>query len=762
MHNTQSFTSTVVATTKLCPPIGQNLDNEVTRTLIPSTGSLAYDSNERALYVGLPDTSCGVSWAKIQNDPISDDCAVVRNDVPILGIIGIGCSGAYLLNKLSRKYNMLAFEAGHNSLNDGVTYNLAIGAPSSHLSTDTIAPQTASIIAPAPVGAAQQWSALTFLPLYNLTTNADAGTIAPSINPNNAVFNSQLASWSQGLMLGGSHEHIQGVYVNPSKSRCNWWASLLSDTRYSFDNLFPKLMETEDFRAYTPPTSSTYDGTSFAPRKGPSFYGSFPINRGKDGPIKIMQSSPNSFATVLSQVVYDKFNGNLGYSAFKLEPVVSSNGVSETFNSGVDICVTTTTEAWLDYNRTRSSTARAYLPDNIMQRVDVDSATGYSPTNFFFNNGIHRGVNGHTFDLFLQKIIQRIVFQTKPGYPLGQNYWTNNGFVDPNAFVRPLKAIGIEYGPTISNKTFVPMTHVICTLGTIGTPALLMQSGIGPSSVLTTFGIPQLLVQDNLGRHISNHVGAVLRWSGNASFWNTTNVSPAGTTAGNGYLPGFTGTDFMTRRKFQYFSGFSATTVVGITPTPTWTMSLYDLNTKSTGSLAVAQNWETIMPTNTVQSTLRVTTQPNYYSDVNQEDRTNLCWLLRELFNMIRAADPTSIFYVPVLPSTTLITPLADSLFTNPANPTNDQALLVAFTPAITAQTHFVGSCGMGNDPLIHCVDKNFLLRGTSNVRVCDGSSTPLEKDGVGNVYPVQNDGNTARGKNTFSVICAEQLLGSL
>lgn len=59
-------------------------------------------------------------------------------------------------------------------------------------------------------------------------------------------------------------------------------------------------------------------------------------------------------------------------------------------------------------------------------------------------------------------------------------------------------------------------------------------------------------------------------------------------------------------------------------------------------------------------------------------------------------------------------------------------------------------------------MDKNFLLRGTSNVRVCDGSSTPLEKDGVGNVYPVQNDGNTARGINVFSIICAEQLLGSL
>lgn len=691
-----------------------------------------------------------------------DSCPDVgRDENPILGIIGVGCSGAYLLSQLSRKYNVIAFDTGHNALNDGVTYNLSIGAPVTHLPTDTVAAQNASIISPAPTGSSQ-WSSITFIPLYNISTIADAGTTAPNVNPSNLAFASGLSSWVQGLMVGGSNEHIQGVYVNPSKSRCNWWANLLGDTRYSFDNLFPKITAMEEFRAHTPPTSSTYDGTLFAPRNGPSYYGNFPINRGKNGPLKVMQSSPNSFSIVLAQAVYNKFHDDLGYSAFKLEPVVSSTGTSETFNSGVDICVTTATEAWLDYHRTRSSIARAYLPDSVMQRVEDDSVTGYSPTNFFFNNGLHKGVGCRTFNLYLQKMIQRIVFETQPGYPAGQNYWTNNGPVDPNAFTRPLKAIGIEYGPSISNKTFVPMTDVICALGTLGTPALLMQSGIGPYTTLTNLGIPVLLPQENLGKHISNHVGAVLRWSGNANIWNTTNVSPSGTTASNGYLPGFTGDNFLTRRKFQYFSGFSSNTVVGVTPTPTWTMSLYDLNTKSTGSMAVAQSWETVMPTNTVQSALRITTQPNYFSDVNNEDRTNLCWILRQLFDMVRTLDPTSIFYVPVLPSTTSITPLADSLFTNPANPTNDQALLVAFAPALTAQTHFVGSCGMGNDPSIHCVDKNFLLRGTSNVHVCDGSSIPLEKDNAGNVYPVQNDGNTARGINVFSIVCAEQLLNSL
>lgn len=68
----------------------------------------------------------------------------------------------------------------------------------------------------------------------------------------------------------------------------------------------------------------------------------------------------------------------------------------------------------------------------------------------------------------------------------------------------------------------------------------------------------------------------------------------------------------------------------------------------------------------------------------------------------------------------------------------------------------------MGRNPNIHCVDHKFLLRGTKNVRVCDASSTPLDVDINGVVYPVQNDGNTSRGVNVLSSVCAEQLLRSL
>jgi hypothetical protein len=219
--------------------------------------------------------------------------------------------------------------------------------------------------------------------------------------------------------------------------------------------------------------------------------------------------------------------------------------------------------------------------------------------------------------------------------------------IDPNAFVRPLKAIGLEYGPDLNNRTFVPCTDVICTLGTIGTPALLMQSGIGPASVLSSLGIPVLKDQPNLGKYLSNHVGAVLRWTGNASIWNTSGATPAGTDASNGYLPG---PDSPVRRKFQYFSAFSTTT----NPPNTWSMSFYDLNTKSTGYVNVNQNWDTsVQPPAppTAGSLLPASIVSNYYTDPNGDDIRNLCWILRNCAAMVIAKDPSAQFYIGTPPA---------------------------------------------------------------------------------------------------------------
>lgn len=51
-NNTSCSTSTVSATQVLSVPIGQNLTNALTRTLVPSVGSIAFDSVAQKLFVG--------------------------------------------------------------------------------------------------------------------------------------------------------------------------------------------------------------------------------------------------------------------------------------------------------------------------------------------------------------------------------------------------------------------------------------------------------------------------------------------------------------------------------------------------------------------------------------------------------------------------------------------------------------------------------------------------------------------------------------
>ena len=660
-------------------------------------------------------------------------------DIHNIVLIGVGAAGGHLLNRLSLKYDVQAFEAGFDRRDDGFTYNLAAAAPAIHNKVDIVAPFNPTFPPssippqhiPPPGFGNLQWAGVTFQLPYTVQTPTE-----PAFPPLIGSIN-----WTAGIMLGGSHEHIQGLYVNPSQSQCDRWAAILKDDRYRFENLFPRLQKTERFRYHTDYTTQTYDGTDYGPLDGPSIDGSKPIRRGYNGVLAVTQASPSNFSLNLSKIIYDKFHNDLGYDIFRQEPIVEQE-CSETYNSGVNICVTQSPERFLDEHRIRSSVVRAYLNDSVMTNLDPDMIPPNTSAQYTINNGIYKGINKHTFTLTLDTLIQRIVFKTKPGYPHGKDYWTHNyqvNQIDTNAFKRPLRAIGVEYSDKndSSKKVFVPCTDVICSLGTLGTPVLLMQSGIGPKNLLISFGIPVLFNQPNMGKYVGNHYGANIRWNGNALVWGTNNVP--GKENSNAYLPG---PDSVIRRKFQYFSSIALVNLK-----TTWVISLFDLNPKSTGHVETKNS--------VFEGLLAVKIFPNYYSDPHEEDKFNLCWIARHIAAAVVAADPTATFVSPNLPY-----PFPDDnevLFAALLRPTATFPPLAGFTE----QAHYVGSCGMGPDPNIHCVNTRFLLRGTKNVRVCDASSTPIEVDSNGVAFPVQNDGNTSRGVNALSIVCAEQLLES-
>ena len=394
------------------------------------------------------------------------------NDKPDLILIGVGCAGGFLLNKLSKKYKIEAFEAGIDRRYDGFTYNLSLTAPPVHNQLDKVAAQKPNY--PSPPNGPAQWTGLTNSKPWN-ESRVVSDSVITTITPNVTIKGTGL-NWNQGYMLGGSNEHIQGVYVNPSSSRCRWWKDILDDERYAFENLFPLLIEMEEFRDHTNLTSKTWDGTTYGPYDGPSF-GTKPKNRGFCGPLEVVQSSPSSFSYSLANSIYDRFHNVLGYKNFKLEPIVSEK-CSETFNSGVNICVTEATETLLDRHRTRTSTVRDYLNDCVMKIVEPDLikpadvnagyvSPGYSGVVY---SGDYKGINGHNFILKFGHTIQRIVFKTKKGFPNGKDYWYPNiplTSVDPKAFEKPLKAIGVQYlDPNDSTKLiFAKSKSIVCSLG---------------------------------------------------------------------------------------------------------------------------------------------------------------------------------------------------------------------------------------------------------------------------------------------------------
>lgn len=638
-----------------------------------------------------------------------------------IAVIGIGCAGSILVEGLSKKNKVIAFEAGIDRRKDGYTYNLAIGAASNTNPEVQYVAKPHADVSPT----TSQWLATFSSPIYNKYT-----PVPIKIVFYDGTFATSNATWSQGVMIGGSSEHIQGVYVNPSEDRCNWWADIV-DERFRFENLFPMIIESERFRMHTNPTTLTYDNTLFAPYDGLSEDYATPENRGYNGRVQVMQEASSQFAKTLGIAVYNKYSKL--FDEFTLQPNFSGR---TTFNSGVNCCATMAPERYLSIYRNRVSTARTFLDESVIQNDTpyVQSPDSTNP-NYVVNSGPFHGINGHNIDMRLGAKVQRIVFETKCEMPHGKDYWIPAYNPTKCDFVKPLHAIGLEYVVLATGNTFyVPIDIAICSLGALGTPALLMQSGIGPSYVLKSLGIPILYDQPNLGEHLSNHYGATISWKGNNSFWG--GATPVGRSNSNLYLPNpLEGSD-PHRRQFQGYTNYNAAT-------DTYTIGLYNLQPMSTGSLRILNSKDT------VNKVIDVAVDPCYFTV--EADREALCETVRNLANAIHDADPTAVMQMPSE---------ADLLLNNKQLFKNLINANIAASPTgqITQQAHYVGTCGMGNNRKYHCVNKKFILRGTNNVLVCDASSVPLEVDECMDIaYPVQNDGNTTKNVIPFAQVLVKQ-----
>lgn len=661
-----------------------------------------------------------------------------EESTPGLFILGMGCAGSQLAYVLSKQclqasahngrrrhnYSVTVFEAG-----DDLRQYILLISGTNVVSTNLALNGSTVAIGNAPLinTFRGNYVPLTFQPPWTKTTN-----LVPLPVPGQA-------NWNQGIMWGGSMEHIQGLSVNPSPSRLKLWAEVLEDSGYEHKHMWPKIKATEAFRVHTNPVTTDV-GDLYAPYDGDSAAGSFPIERGTTGRVQTFQSRSGEYGAKLGGLITAWFTPIS--TALKLQfvqtPVVSPvKGESYTFNSGVDANVNLAPEVFVDTRRVRVSTFRAYLGPDVITKTTASTAVG----NEGFDLKVH-GVNA----------VYRIVFQTKEGQPPGQLYWpgrdpqyTKATDIDVNAFVRPLTPIGIELRTVTNTGTsavpkwtetfeFKATTRVVCTMGTLATPLVLMHSGIGDKTELTSWDIPVLFNQPNMGKHAATHSGAALRFKLNDVTKSLGSFPiPDGIAAPHAYLPSMDG---KYPRKFQLFTGIVDS---GVPTDPYYTISIYDLNPYSTGYISMDDS--KIDPN--FPSVLNYTVQSNLFS--HPRDKQELVWVYRQLMQMVLAHAPTATFYT----STNVLLPILPS--------DSDDVLFNAFIVNFVAQSHWVGTCGMGTDPATSCVDPDFRLRGTRNVWVCDGSSTPLMADD-GALFPLQNDGNTTRGLAVFAIRFADKL----
>ncbi len=71
-----------------------------------------------------------------------------------------------------------------------------------------------------------------------------------------------------------------------------------------------------------------------------------------------------------------------------------------------------------------------------------------------------------------------------------------------------LTASGVEYGssPTSPRSTVSVRKEVILAGGAIGSPTVLLHSGVGPENVLQTAGVQVLLNLPGVGQHLQDHI----------------------------------------------------------------------------------------------------------------------------------------------------------------------------------------------------------------------------------------------------------------
>ena len=301
---------------------------------------------------------------------------------------------------------------------------------------------------------------VTGIPAYQYDAN-----IAP-IAPGPAA----LVPYAEGRLWGGSSGHNFFLGVRGTPAIWDKIARSAGSSRYAYRNVLPLMIGLE---TYTPLATGFFD----------------PSERGNQGPLFLTQLepalSPGDPLVAASAIALDA-----PYSADYNDPNLGTTNVGD-----AQAFVNPTT-------RERSWSASAFLPEDVVARTDD-------------GNGV--GLGGRCIFIASRSLADRILFEDDlPAEVVNRSTGTSahRRQVDERHGRREsarLTARGVLYTrPDGTIARAIAGKRVILAAGAIGDPALLIRSGIGPCETLERLGFEPRLVNENVGKNLQNHVGALI------------------------------------------------------------------------------------------------------------------------------------------------------------------------------------------------------------------------------------------------------------
>ncbi|KAF8329341.1 alcohol oxidase [Cantharellus anzutake] len=251
------------------------------------------------------------------------------------------------------------------------------------------------------------------------------------------------APWPRGKVVGGSSA-VNGMYlVRPSTLEMNAWRNLLGDMPNADAWGWDRMFAyMKKSETFTPPTKAVQDAGAIQ---------FDPASHGSSGPLHY--SYPGFIFPIVG-------NWTSTLDWIGIPPSPDSNG-----GSGWGAFIATS--AINPSNWTRSYSRSAYI-DPLPPRPNLAILPNATVTRIIFSGSITSAIDGST----------------------------------------GLNASAVEFAsnPGATRRTVLVRKEVIVTGGAIGSPNILMHSGVGPKDILNKAGVPIKHTLPGVGQHLQDHI----------------------------------------------------------------------------------------------------------------------------------------------------------------------------------------------------------------------------------------------------------------